>query len=197
MRAMKKLVQNGKVRAVGVSNFNLKKLKNAQDALAPLELASNQVRYNLLDRKIEEKLLPYASREKITIIAYSPLAQGLLTGRYAPNSRPHSLIQTANPGFSSRNLHRLADLNSTLHEIAKTHGKTTSQVALNWLARKENVIPIPGVKKAEHVVDDVGAVDWALTATEMERIETVAAEVRLDKLGVVPNLLGALTRRGE
>lgn len=197
MKAMKKLVRDGKVRTVGVSNFNLKKLKNAQDALAPLELASNQVRYNLLDRKIEEKLLPYAKTEKITVIAYSPLAQGLLTGRYTPNSRPHTLIQTVNPGFSSRNLHRLGDLSSTLSEIGKTHGKSSSQVALNWLTRNENVTPIPGAKKAENVIDDAGAVDWTLSAAEVDKIEKVAAQVRLNKLGAISNLLGTLTRRGE
>ena len=196
MKAMKKLVQDGKVRAVGVSNFNLKRMKAARDALAPLELASNQVRYNLLDRQIEEKLLPYAKTEKITVIAYSPLAQGLLTGRYTSTTKPNSFIQTINPGFSSRNLTRLVEVSQTLSEIAKTHAKTPSQVALNWLTRKKNVVAIPGVKKTEYAIDDAGAVDWALTSPEMERLEKTAAEVRFDRLSAAPNFLRALTHRG-
>jgi aryl-alcohol dehydrogenase-like predicted oxidoreductase len=196
MKAMKKLVQDGKVRTVGVSNFNLKKLKAAQDALAPLELASNQVRYNLLDRRIERELLPYANTEKITIIAYSPLAQGLLTGKYTPDTRPSSFIQTVNPGFSPRNLTRLAQTNLALSEIAKTHGKTPSQVALNWLNRNGNVVAIPGVKKPEHAIDDAGAVDWALNKIEIESLELAATNVRFDRLSMVPNVLRSLLRRG-
>lgn len=196
MKAIKKLVQDGKVRTVGVSNFNLKKLKAAQEALAPLELASNQVRYNLLDRRIERELLPYANAEKITIIAYSPLAQGLLTGKYTPDTGPSSFIQTVNPGFSPQNLTRLAETNRALSEIGKTHGKTPSQVALNWLTRKENVVAIPGVKRTEHAIDDAGAVDWALNGIEMERLEQAATDVRFDRLSMVPNVLRSLLRRG-
>ena len=196
MKAMKKLVQDGKVRNVGVSNFNLTKLKAAQDALAPLELASNQVRYNLLDRRIEKELLPYANTEKITMIAYSPLAQGLLTGKYTPGTRPSSFIQTVNPGFSPQSLTRLAQTNLALSEIARTHGKTPSQVALNWLTRKENVVAIPGVKKPEHAIDDAGAVNWALDRIEMENLERAATEVRFDRLSMVSTVLRSLLRRG-
>jgi myo-inositol catabolism protein IolS len=194
MKAMKKLVQDGKVRTVGVSNFKLKKLKAAQEALAPLELASNQMRYNLLDRQIEQEILPYANTQKITIIAYSPLAQGLLTGKPISDTRPSSFIQTVNPGFSPRNLARLTKTNRTLSEIAKTHGKTPSQVALNWLTRKDNVVAIPGVKGAAHAIDDAGAVDWALNGREIESLEQAVNEVRFDRLSMVPNLLRSLRR---
>jgi myo-inositol catabolism protein IolS len=195
MKAMKKLVKEGKIRSVGVSNFNLRKLKAAQDALAPIELASNQVRYNLLDREIEPELLPYTKAEKITIIAYSPLAQGLLTGKYKSDTRPTSFIQAVNPGFSSRNLTRLAEVEGILSEVAMAHGKTPSQVALNWLIGKENVVAIPGVKNVEHTISDAGAVDWRLTDLESETLEKTAAEVQFDRISAIPNLLRALTRR--
>jgi aryl-alcohol dehydrogenase-like predicted oxidoreductase len=194
MKAMKKLVKEGKIRSVGVSNFNLKRLKAAQDALAPVELASNQVRYNLLDRQIEAELLPYARTEKITIIAYSPLAQGLLTGKYRSDTRPDSFIQAVNPGFSSRNLTRLVEVNRTLSEIANAHGKTPSQVALNWLMSKENVVAIPGVKKLEYAINDAGATNWRLIDIEVERLEKAAAGVKFDRLSSVPNILRAITR---
>ena len=196
MKAMKKLVQDGKVRTVGVSNFNLKKLKAAQEALAPLKLVSNQVRYSLLDRRIERELLPHANTEKVTIIAYSPLAQGLLTGKYNPNTRPSSFVQTVNPGFSPQNLRRLAETNRILSEIGKAHGKTPSQVALNWLTRKENVVAIPGVKTSAQAIDDAGAVDWALNRFEMTSLEKAATDVQFSRLGIVSNVLRPL-RRGE
>jgi myo-inositol catabolism protein IolS len=195
MKTLRKLVTQGRIRSIGVSNFNLRRLKVAQEALAPVEIASNQLRYNLLDRDIEAKVLPYTKAQKITIIAYSPLAQGLLTGKYKSESRPTSFIQTVNPGFSSRNLTKLTELNKTLSEIAKTHGKTPSQVALNWLIRKENVVAIPGVKNAEHAIGDAGAVDWRLTDLEIEMLEKTAAEVRFDRISAIPNLLRVLTRR--
>jgi len=196
MKAMKKLVKDGKVRSVGVSNFNLKRLKSAQDALAPLELASNQVRYNLLDRRIERELLPFTNADKITIIAYSPLAQGLLTGKYMSGTRPNSFIQAVNPGFSSRNLTHLVEVNRVLAEIANVHGKTPSQVALNWLMTKGNVVPIPGVKNVDQAVNDAGAADWVLTSLELEKIKKTAAEVEFDRISAIPNLLRALTRLG-
>lgn len=118
MKAMRKLVQAGKARCVGVSNFNLRRHKAAQSALAPLELASNQVKYNLLDRRVEKDLLPHAASERTTIIAYSPLAQGLLTGRYTPNSGPSSFVQRTNTRFSSRNLVQLGVISRAISEIA-------------------------------------------------------------------------------
>jgi aryl-alcohol dehydrogenase-like predicted oxidoreductase len=194
MKAMKELLKDGKIRSVGVSNFNLSRLKAAEDALAPLELASNQVRYNLLDRGVEKELLPYAEANKKTIIAYSPLAQGLLTGKYRSGTRPNSFIQSVNPGFSSRNLARLVEVNRTLGDIANAHDKTVSQVALNWLTRKGNVVAIPGVKNVEHVANEAAATGWQLDETEIEKLEKVAAGVKFDRFSSVPNILRAVAR---
>lgn len=193
MKAMKKLVQAGKVRCVGVSNFDVKRTKAAQEALAPLELASNQVKYNLIDRSVEKHLLPYLQAEKVTLIAYSPLAQGLLTGKYTPQTKPSTLVQKINSRFSTRNLTQLSETLQVLSNIAQAHGKTPSQVALNWLIRKENVIAIPGAKRPENVADNAGATDWRLTDAEAARL-AAASENRFDKLSGLPNLLGALTR---
>ena len=100
MKAMRKLVETGKVRCIGISNFNVKRMKAAREALEPVELTSNQVKYNLLDRGIERELLPAALDSKITIIAYSPLAKGLLTGKYTTGAKPNSFVQYASPRFS-------------------------------------------------------------------------------------------------
>jgi aryl-alcohol dehydrogenase-like predicted oxidoreductase len=196
MEAMKRLVESGKVRCVGVSNFNVDRTKSAQEALAPLELASNQVKYNLLQRRIETELLPYTKEAKISIIAYSPLAQGLLSGKYAPNSRPTSFVQQANSGFSSRNLEQIAQLNQVLADIASAHGKTLPQAALNWLISKENVIAIPGSKKPENVIDDAGATGWRMNETENQRLDDAVTHLKLSRLSGLPNLIKALAALG-
>jgi aryl-alcohol dehydrogenase-like predicted oxidoreductase len=195
-KAMKKLVRDGKIRSVGVSNFKLRTLKASQNALAPLEVASNQVRYSLLNRDVEKQLLPYAQDAGITIIAYSPLAQGLLTGKYGAENKPSTFIQTVNPGFSSRNLNRLKELESVLAELGKAYEKTPSQVALNWLTSKKGVVPIPGIKKVEHAVGAAGAVGWSLTDLELDRLEKAAGGVEFDRLSAIPNLLRAPIRYG-
>ena len=193
MKSMRRLVEAGKVRCVGVSNFNLTRMKAAQKALAPLELASNQVKYSMLDRGVESDLLPYAESAKITVIAYSPLAFGLLSGRYTPDSKPSSIVQAANYRFSKRNLTRLSSLLEVLSEIAKAHSKTLSQVALNYLISKPTVIAIPGAKRPEHVADSAGATDWRLTESEITQLTTVASELKFDRLSGIPNLLKTIT----
>jgi aryl-alcohol dehydrogenase-like predicted oxidoreductase len=192
MKNMMKLVKTGKVRLIGVSNFNLTRMKTAQEALAPLGLASNQVKYSLIDRKIEAKLLPYAQRSNVTVIAYSPLARSLLTGRYTPETKPATLVQAANPRFSHRNLVRMDKLRHTLASIASTHSKTPAQVALNWLISKPNVVAIPGIKNVEHVTDGAGAADWRLTESEKKELELAASEIVFDRFSVVPNLFRAI-----
>jgi aryl-alcohol dehydrogenase-like predicted oxidoreductase len=194
MKAMKKLVQDGRVRCVGVSNFNLKRMRNAKEALAPLELASNQVKYNLLQRGPEVEVLPYAQKERISIIAYSPLAQGLLSGKYDINTRPSSFIQKVNYRFSTQNLRRLVQFNRTITEVAQAHSKTPSQVSLNWLIEKNSVIAIPGTKNADHVASSAGAADWKLTTTDIEKLENAAGELSFSRLSAIPNLLRITTK---
>ena len=193
MKSMKRLVEAGKIRSVGVSNFNLTKMKSAQESLAPLDLASNQVKYNLLDRGVELDLLPYAETSGITIIAYSPLAFGLLTGRYKPETKPTSMVQTLNHRFSQKNLTRLGNLLLVISEIASEHNKTLSQVSLNYLICKPNVVAIPGAKRSDHVADSAGATDWRLTESEVSRLTSTASDLKFDKLSGIPNLLRTIT----
>src|SRR5881296_2267847 len=111
MAGMEELVDRGKVRFIGVSNFSVGQLKRAQAALSKYRIVSNQVRYSLVDRTIEPPLLHYCQRNRITVIAYSPLAQGL------------HRIKEMDPG-------------NTLEKVAAVVGKTKAQVALNWCISK-------------------------------------------------------------
>ncbi|MEM3470208.1 MAG: aldo/keto reductase, partial [Thermoproteota archaeon] len=141
MRAMERLYKEGKIRAIGVSNFAVRDLEEAKRHLSEASIVSNQVRYNMLQREIEEEVLPYCRRENITVIAYSPLAQGALTGKYGLSNKPSDGIRRGNKLFTDENLAEISRLLKVLDGIAKVRGKTIAQVAMNWLLREGNIVP--------------------------------------------------------
>jgi len=147
MRAMEKLVDDGKVRYIGVSNFSLSQTKEAEEALSKYELVSNQVEYSLKVREIEADLLPYCDKNRIVILAYRPLAHGAL----------------ANPS---------GKLKAVIDEISqKDGGKTSSQIALNWLLNKSRMVfPIPRASRPQRVAEDAGAVGWSLDSDDMAKL---------------------------
>jgi aryl-alcohol dehydrogenase-like predicted oxidoreductase len=142
MSALRELVRQGLVRNVGVSNFPLDRWRVAEAALG-LPVLSDQVSFSLLDRGPRLDLVPYAQRAGRAIIAYSPLAQGLLTGRYGPGRRPSGGLRRLNTAFAPGRLAALADLGESLREVARGLGATPSQVALAWVTRHPNVLAIP------------------------------------------------------
>ncbi len=146
MKAMEKLVQDGMVRYLGVSNFSVGQMKEAQAALSREEIVSNQVEYSLVDRAVEEEILPYCQRENITLIAYSPLGQGRIArGRGGPFK--------------------------VVDEIGSRLGKSRSQVALNWLLQHESVVVIPKATDKKHVRENAAASGWKLGAKEFQDID--------------------------
>ncbi len=176
MNAMADLVEAGKIRSVGVSNFNPARMRRAHAALAKrgLPLAVNQVRYSLLSREIETNgILDTAMELGVTIIAYTPVARGLLTGKY--HKDPALLART--PGWRrasmKRNLERTRPLINVMDEIASNHGATIAQVALNWLIyfKGEMVVTIPGATKVHQAEESAGAMNFRLTDDEMKRLD--------------------------
>jgi len=146
MKAMEKLVQDGMVRYIGVSNFSVSQMKEAQAAMSREEIVSNQVEYSLVDRAVEEEILPYCQREKLTLIAYSPLGQGRIArGRGGPFK--------------------------VIDEIAAKLEKSRSQVALNWLLQHESVVVIPKASDKKHVVENARASGWKLGAKDFQDID--------------------------
>ena len=146
MGALEELVDAGKVRYIGVSNFSLKELKAAQQAMKKHPIVEDQVLYNLMDRDIERDLLPYCQEQGITILAYSPLARGAIA------SKP--LIR-----------HRAAF--EALRGIARETGKTAAQVALNWCNSHPMVVSIPKSNHVERVEENCGASGWLLTPAQV------------------------------
>jgi aryl-alcohol dehydrogenase-like predicted oxidoreductase len=174
--ALAESVQKGWIQAVGVSNYSTEQMQEARDYLArwDVPLAVNQVRYSLVSRQIEQQgILDRARQLGVTILAYSPLAQGLLTGRYTPENRP-SGARGLDSRFSKQGLAKLTPVLAVLRQCAEAHDKTLSQVALNWLMNQEGVIPIPGAKTAKQAQDNAGAMTWTLTPQEVEKLDMVS-----------------------
>jgi diketogulonate reductase-like aldo/keto reductase len=159
LAAMELLVEAGKIRFVGVSNFTVAELQRARRAMGKHSIVSNQVRYNLVDRTIERDLLAYCEANGIMVIAYSPLARGL------------SHILDCDP-------------RGVLVEIAGTLGKSPAQVALNWCLCKAPVVVIPGSNSAEHVKENCGASDWRLGPEHLTRLDNEIRFHRRSRLGI-------------
>ncbi len=176
MNAMADLVEAGKIRSVGVSNFNPARMRRAHAALAKrgLPLAVNQMRYSLLSREIETNGTLETARELgVTIIAYTPVARGLLTGKY---HKDPGLLEKV-PGWRragmKRNLERTRPLINTMEEIAADHSATVAQVALNWVItfKGEIIVTIPGATKVHQAEENTGAMKFRLTDEEMSRLD--------------------------
>jgi len=180
MKALEKLYTEGKIRAIGVSNFAVRDLEEARSYLSRTDIVSNQLRYNLIQREIEEEILPYCRRNKISILAWSPLALGLLTGKYRWDNKPTDKARESNPIFSDHNLREIEKLLTTLSELSKKRGKTIGQIALNWLMKDPLVIPIPGARNRRQAEENSSAADWDLTNQELNEIDLACNSLNIE-----------------
>lgn len=176
MDAMAEAARRGWTRTVGVSNYDATQMMRAYAALGRhgLTLASNQVEYHLLDRRVEKNgLLARCQELGVRLIAYSPLAKGLLTGKYDSRTPPPGLrASRARPLLG-----RLDTLIGLMREIGREHGgKTPAQVALNWLICK-GALPIPGAKNADQAAQNAGALGWRLTPGQVAALDAASDKV--------------------
>ena len=146
IRAFERLIDDGLIRFMGVSNFDAKLLMEAMSAARKYEVVADEVKYNLADRFIERDLMPLAVKENIAIIAYSPLGTG-------------TLLNPSNPSYS------------VLRSIAEKYGKTPAQVALNWLISKPNTVAIPKATREEHLRENLGALGWRISQEDQKQLE--------------------------
>jgi aryl-alcohol dehydrogenase-like predicted oxidoreductase len=186
MAAMAKLVQTKKIKHVGVSNFSAKQMRSAWETLqkSGINLLSNQVQYSMLKRKIETNgVLDTAKELGITIIAYSPLAQGLVTGKFHDNPellknigyRKHTSM------FKPKGLEKSRPVAELVKELAVKYGATPSQVALNWLINfhGDTVVAIPGATKISHAEENTGAMKFMLSSDDMRLLDEVSAGFKM------------------
>jgi diketogulonate reductase-like aldo/keto reductase len=141
MSAMEEMVDRGLVRYIGVSNFSLKQMTEANGGLKKNRLASTQMPYHLADRRMEKEILPYCRKENMVLLAYFPLGHGKLVS------------------------------DSVLSKVGGKYGKSPPQVALNWLLSQENVFPIPRASRKEHVIDNVGSVGWTMSEEDRAELD--------------------------
>ena len=173
MGLMADAVEEGKIRAVGVSNYSGAQMRTAHEALSRrgLSLASNQVQYSLLHRQPEVDGVLDACREfNVTLIAYQPLASGALTGKYGDGARPAGLRRFQRT-FRGAGLEALRPVVRLLREIGAAYGKSAGQVALRWLLEQEGVVPIPGAKTGEQATHNAGALSFRLTSAEINELD--------------------------
>lgn len=154
MRAMESLVDRGVVNYIGVSNFSVAEMRQAQAAMTRYPIVSNQVLYSLNRREIERDLLPYCQEHGVTIIAYTPLDDGRLATT--------SLLRR-NRGMR------------VLEQIAAETHKTLAQVALNWCTSRPNIIAIPKSNRLERIEENCGASGWRLSPDQVERLDAIFA----------------------
>jgi len=177
MNALADAVEADLTRAVGVSNFSPSQTIRAHAALARrgVPLASNQVEYSLLEREPEASgLVKVCADLGVTVIAYSPIAKGMLTGKYTPDNIPPGMRRRM---YNRDYLIKIQPLIDVLREIGQTHSdKSPSQVSLNWLICK-GAVPIPGAKNLRQAQENFGAVGWRLTDDEVARLDETSKRV--------------------
>jgi aryl-alcohol dehydrogenase-like predicted oxidoreductase len=180
MTLMADAVEQGRVRAVGVSNYSADQMRLAHRVLADrgVPLASNQVEYSLLHRQPETDGVLDACRELgITLIANQPLANGALTGKFVAGARPTGFRRFM-PRFRGQQREAVTPVVGLLREIGDAHGRSPTQVALRWLIENELVLPIPGAKNGHQAADNAGALGFSLTRAEIEALDRATAASR-------------------
>ena len=172
MDLLAEAVNAGKVKAVGVSNYSAEQMREAHAALAKhgIPLASNQVEYSLLHRQPEVNGVLDACRELgVTLIAYTPLAGGALTGKYSAAKKASGLRRFL-PNFGRKAMEAVQPVIALLRQIGERYSKTPSQVAIRWLIENPIVLPIPGAKNSKQATENAGALTFSLTPEEVETL---------------------------
>lgn len=181
MDAMAKLVQDGKIKHVGVSNFSAKQMRIAWEALQKYDISlfSNQIRFSLLDRSIESNgVLETAKHLGIKIVAYSPLAQGLINGKFHDNTELIKNIgfRRYSSPFGKKSIEKSRPVIDIVKKLALKYEKTPSQIALNWVIRfhGDTIWAIPGASKPEHAAENAGAMNFSLASNDLALLDDVS-----------------------
>ncbi len=175
LNAIADVYEEGLISTVGVSNYNPEQLKRAYDMLGNrgIKLASNQVQYSLIYRQNEfNGLLALCQELKVTFLAYSPIAQGVLTGKYTPQNPPRGILRSRK--YRRAVLERWQPLLEVMTRISEENaGKTLAQIALNWVLSK-GAIPVVGAKNITQIKDNIAALDWQLSNKDVARLDDAA-----------------------
>ena len=180
-RSLERLVVMGKVNYIGVSNYPIALVEELRSSFSFTDIVSMQYRFNLVERWAEVELIPYAEANDLTFIPWSPLAKGLLTGKYTPENPPQFTdLRSTDPLFRPENFSKMRELLDTLRSLAEKYNKTPAQIALNWLVKySPTIVPIPGAKTPEQVVENAGAIGWELSYEDWRVLDEVSKSIKL------------------
>ncbi len=191
MPGMRDLLDSGRIGAAGVSNYSLERWRKADAALGR-PVISNQVEFSLARPRALDDLVPFAEQQNRIVIAYSPLAQGLLGGKYGVHNRPGG-VRAANPLFGTENLRRIEPLLDVLRDVATTVDAKPAQVALAWLLTLPGVVAIPGASSVEQLEFNVAAADIELTPEAQASLTAGARAFR--PVSAVQTLVGRVREK--
>lgn len=182
--AVQRLIEQGKVRAAGVCNYNVELVS---EALKTIELASNQVPYSMINREIEKNVVPQAIERGMSVIAYSPLQRGLLTGKIQPGYKfGEGDTREGNRFYTDENIRRTNALLEEIRPIADRHGATLAQLVINWTIHQPGITcALVGARNEQQVTDNVKALDLTLSAEELEQITAAADRFSLAEVKTV------------
>jgi len=181
VNAIADVYEEGLIGAIGVSNYDLEQFKRAHDILGNrgIKLASNQMQYSLIYRKHEcNGLLEVCKELNVTFLAYSPIAQGVLTGKYTPQNPPKGILRSSR--YRRTVIKRMQPLIKVMTEIsANSGGKTLAQIAINWVLSK-GAIPIVGAKNIVQIKDNIAALDWQLSDGDVAKLDDASKIMAVD-----------------
>ena len=179
MEAFERLREQGKIRAAGVCNYSAEQM---QEALKTIDLASNQVRYSMVSREIEAEIVPLAQKNHMSILPYSPMERGFLTGKFHSSSKFNAGDTRANSRWmQSENMHKLESLIGHLKSIADEKGGTVPQIVLRWTMDRPLIATVlAGARNPDQVKENAGALGITLSPSEIQSIETKVQELGLN-----------------
>ncbi len=184
MKALEQLVNMGLIRYIGLSDFPVELVDSARECLSTTDIVSLQIRYNLVERDAEKELIPYALLNDLTVIPWSPLAKGALTGKYTPDNLPQFQdVRAREPLFTRENMVQIYEVVKVLQKLSKKYNKTPAQLALRWLIDAyPNILPIPGAKSPEQVKENAETGRFKLDFEDWLELDRVSRRVRISRV---------------
>jgi len=180
-RALDELLEDGKIRYIGVSNYHNSLVEELQKYLKKGEIITNQLSYSLISRVIEREIIPFSKKHDIQITAWAPLESGFLTGKYTEKSEfPENDFRNRKPLFQvDDNFIQSKPLFDKMKNLSEKYEVNPAQIALNWIVNKEQIIPIPGAKSIDQVEKNINSTKFKLTKREIQELSDITKDMDL------------------
>ncbi|PMP59808.1 MAG: aldo/keto reductase [Caldisphaera sp.] len=180
MKAFERLVELGKVRYLGLSDYPVELAESARYCLSKNDVQIMENRYNIVERQAEKEIIPYVELNDLTMLAWSPLAKAAILGKYSLSEVSNFRdVRRDDAVYYPENYKQILRLADEIKEIAKKYNKTPSQVALNWMINySKNVLPIPGAKNKEQAIENAGAVGWKLSYQDWRKLDDLSKSIK-------------------